>query len=244
MSELFKLNMNRNIQLLTLVVTALIWLHALLFVIWVIAIYIWNLYVNKIPPLQSITTVFLLIGPMGQGAYGILLLTDNVCKYIELFYPTTASNGDYHIIRLAVQWSFKVSGIILGLLLIANGIFFTILSLAAIASYANTIVASSKDDRISTFRSNWWATTFPLGTMALGTKEFYEQYNKYVPLSAFRVVSAIYGVSAIAATVICLMGSLKLYLPRYFRCVRRESFRTNRPSTVGSSSYTKSPDAT
>ncbi|SCU94807.1 LANO_0E08218g1_1 [Lachancea nothofagi CBS 11611] len=211
MSDLFLANTNRNVQLLTLGVTALIWFNALLLTVLILSTYTWNLYVNKIPPVRMIFTMFLVVGPMGQGSYGILLFTDNIKKYIEQYYPSVLADGEIHLISVAVQWSFKVCGIILGLLLISNGIFFTLLSFAAIISYANTLKTSNAGFRISDFHKGWWAITFPMGTMALGTNELFQQYNPYVQISAFRVVSAIYAVLCIGSTIICILGCIWLY---------------------------------
>ncbi|SCU84105.1 LANO_0C00430g1_1 [Lachancea nothofagi CBS 11611] len=211
MSACFGQVMNRNIQLITLGVTSLLWFNALIFSLLVISTYIWNLYVNKIPSVNMIFTMFLVVGPMGQGSYGILLLTDNMKEYIEQYYQSTATDGDEYIIKLAIQCSFKVCGVMLSLLLIANGIFFTILSFAAVASCLNTSRSTHKGAKIYTFHKGWWTMTFPLGTMALGTKELYQQYNQYVPLTAFKVVSAIYSVLCICITITCIIGTIMLY---------------------------------
>ncbi|CEP64504.1 TDT family transporter LALA0_S12e00298g [Lachancea lanzarotensis] len=211
MSTRFGQVMSRDIQLVTLVVTSLIWFNAFLFSSFIMGTYVWNLYVNKIPPVNMVFTMFLIIGPMGQGSYGILLLTDNVKKYIEQYYQTTPSVGDVHFVKIAVQCSVKVCGFLLGLLLIANGIFYTILSSSAIVFYLHTLRANHTGFKICNFHKGWWAMTFPLGTMALGTKELYYQYNPYVPLSCIRVVSATYSVLCVGTTVVCIIGCIRMY---------------------------------
>ncbi|SCW03630.1 LAFE_0G14708g1_1 [Lachancea fermentati] len=205
MSDLFTKNMTRNIQLVTLVIIAMVWLHALLLVVFITTIYFWNLYVNKIPKITAIFSMFLVIGPLGQGSFGILLLTDDVKLYTEQYYRLDLSDFDSRVIQVAVTWSFKVAGVVLSLMLISTGIFFTIITLMSIASYVHS---KDSDIKIHKFHKGWWAMTFPLGTMALGTNEFYKQYNPYVPLSAFRVVSAIYSVLCIGSTITCLIGTL------------------------------------
>ncbi|CEP61884.1 Ssu1p LALA0_S04e02872g [Lachancea lanzarotensis] len=211
MSKQFVEHTSRNVQLLTLGVTALIWFNALLLVVLVASTYIWNLYVNKIPPIGMIFSMFLVVGPMGQGSYGILLFTNNIKQYIELYYPLSVADGEAYLVSMVVKWSFKVCGIVLALLLIANGIFFTFVAFAAIVSYGYTLRNSHTGPKISTFHKGWWAMTFPLGTMALGTKELYEQYDPYVPISAFRVVSTIYSILCVASTLVCLVGSIWSY---------------------------------
>ncbi|SCU87964.1 LAFA_0E09890g1_1 [Lachancea sp. 'fantastica'] len=211
MSHQFVESTSRNVQLLTLGVTALIWFNALLLVVLVLSTYIWSLYVNKIPAMEIIFSMFLVVGPMGQGAYGILLFTDNIKRYIELYYPFSVADGEAYFASMAVKWAFKVCGIVLALLLVANGIFFTFVAFAGIASYSYTLRASHTGPRITTFHKGWWAMTFPMGTMALGTKELYVQYAPYVPISAFRVLSAIFSVLCVGSTLGCLIGSVSCY---------------------------------
>lgn len=218
MSSLFREAFNRNIQLMTLTVTALIWFQAILLVMFIISMYLWNLYVNKIPELKAIFTMFILIGPMGQGSLGCLLLSNNISIYITTCYPLVPTDSlDSRIVKLSVAWAFKVFGILISLSLIASGIFFTIMSFVSAASYFNTAASSGGGPKIHQFHIGWWAITFPLGTMALGTNEFFRQYNPYVPMGAFKVISCIYSVMCIGSTIWCLIGSLVLYFPQFIQ---------------------------
>ncbi|SCV03031.1 LAME_0H07162g1_1 [Lachancea meyersii CBS 8951] len=236
MSQLFVDNTTRNVQLLTLGVTALIWFNALLLTVLVVSTYVWNLYVNKIPPLNLIFTMFLVVGPMGQGAYGIMLFTDNIKRYIERYYPFTAADGEIYLVCLAVKWSFKVCGIVLSLLLISNGIFFTLLAFAAIASYGSTLRSRHTGPKVTAFHKGWWAMTFPLGTMALGSKELYAQYHQYVPISAFRVVSVIYSVLCVGSTIGCLAGSIWIFSRHLL------ALRSSKPKLLSNESLTDTSD--
>ncbi|SCU84820.1 LADA_0D03994g1_1 [Lachancea dasiensis] len=221
MSRLFVENTTRNVQLLTLCVTGLIYFNALFFVSLIMSTYIWHLYVNKLPRQRKVFTLFLLVGPMGQGAFGSLLFSNNLKTYIETYYPTSSADGDAHIISLAAQWSVKLFGILLALFLLANGIFFTLLSFGTILSFFYTLLPSYRGPRISSFNKSWWSMTFPLGTMALGTHELYQQYNPYVPISAFRTVSAIFASMCIVATIVCLVGTVWLYCEPFLKLFRK-----------------------
>lgn len=212
MSDLFSDTFNRDIQLMTMVVTTLIWLNAIILVFIFIVIYFWSLYVNKIPPLRQVFTLFLLIGPMGQGSFGILLLTDNIRLYVDKYYSNTGQNMNYDILLLVIPWCFKILGLMAALALLAMGFFFSVLCFISIASYFGKKVEVRVGDemkfkRIYNYHKGWFAMTFPMGTMSLGSTQVWLQYNDHVPMKSFRVIGAIYAVLCIGSTLVCLAGT-------------------------------------
>lgn len=159
MSEIFFHAFNRNIQLITLVICALTWLHAIIFVFILIAIYFWSLYINKIPPMTQVFTLFLLLGPMGQGSFGVLLLTDNIKKYAGKYYPTDNITREQEILTIAVPWCFKILGMVSAMALLAMGYFFTVISVVSILSYYNKKEIENetgKVKRVYTFHKGFW----------------------------------------------------------------------------------------
>ncbi|EJS41450.1 ssu1p [Saccharomyces arboricola H-6] len=240
MSEIFARTFNRNIQLITLVICALTWLHAITFVCVLITIYVWSLYINKIPPMTQVFTLFLLLGPMGQGSFGVLLLTDNIRKYVKKYYPSDNITTEQEILFIMVPWCFKVLGMVSALALLAMGYFFTVISVVSIISYYNTKDIDNETGRVKrvyTFHKGFWGMTFPMGTMCLGNKELYDQYNQYVPLYAFRVTSTIYGGICIFWSIYCLLCTLQEYLRKAFYAARKSSFF----SEAGTEKITTSP---
>lgn len=219
MSDLATITLNRNIQLLTMVIATLLWLHAIIFVFILVGIYFWSLYIFKIPPMSQVFTMFLVLGPMGQGAYGILLLTDNVLLYTQEYYSKDPTN----ILLLSVPWSFKVLGLILSMSLLSMGYFFTFITLLAIISYSKKNYAGVKGEntRIYHFHQGFWGMTFPMGTMSLGSGQIYTQYNEYVPMGAFRVIGTIYGAVAILWSIFCFSNTLILYGKRSYNALTR-----------------------
>ncbi|AQZ10966.1 SSU1 (YPL092W) [Zygosaccharomyces parabailii] len=212
-ADLFPEAFNRNIHLMTIVITMLTWLHSLGFVALLFAINFWNLYVNKLPSMLKVFTIFLFLGPMGQGAYGINLITENIRLYVERNYPTNGSDFERDVLLLAVPWCFKIIGLILALLLLAFGYFFTVIGFVSIASYLTTSVEATigegvKRRRIYNFHRGWFAMTFPMGTMSLGSTSIWDLYNDYVPMKTFRVLGAIYAVISIFWTLVCLTGTV------------------------------------
>lgn len=209
MTGLFTKTFNRNIQLLTIVICLLVWLHAILFVGILVSIFFWNLYVNKLPKMQQVFTMFLVLGPFGQGAFGILLITNNIKLYVEKYYPLTTNLNESNLLIITIPWCFKIFGIICAFALLSMGYFFTIISFVSLVSYINTKEQNNKGKHITIlhFHKGFWGMTFPMGTMALGSNEVYVQYNQYVPLGAFRVIAVIYSIISIVWVLICLAGS-------------------------------------
>ena len=224
---------NRNVQLLTIVITAFLWTHGIIFVLVIIGIFFWSLYVNKMPKLAQVFSMFLVVGPLGQGSFGILQLSESILEYVQKYYPIGDLDDGSKILYYSVPWSFKIVGMFLAMMLLSTGYFFTVISLVSIASYSTkeevvTVVnpdstTVTKTTRIHHFHKGFWGMAFPLGTMCLGTHELFVQYNPYVPLGAFHVVGAIYGAGSIVWTITCLIGMLCVYvIPYYVRVYRRK----------------------
>ncbi|CAB4255793.1 similar to Saccharomyces cerevisiae YPL092W SSU1 Plasma membrane sulfite pump involved in sulfite metabolism and required for efficient sulfite efflux [Maudiozyma barnettii] len=232
MTNIFTITFNRNIQLLTMVICILLWLHAILFVGILVTLFFWNLYVNKLPKMQQVFTMFLVLGPLGQGAFGILLMTNNIKTYVDLYYPAITSiqapkGSETALLTLLIPWCFKIFGLITSLALLGMGYFFTIITFVAIFSYLpvkeeSTTPTTNKKITMLTFHKGFWAMTFPMGTMALGTNEVWKQYGQFVPIGAFRVVAAIYSVLCVVWVIVCLMGSI------YTKCIPYLKHQWNR----------------
>lgn len=206
MSDVFVHHFSRNIQLLTMVITLLVWLNSITLVLLVFSIYFWNLYVNSLPPSGKIFTMFICIGPCGQGAFAIENLGENVKKYISLYH--TYADQSKNLIAQSVAAQAKVMGIVGGFFLLSMGFFFTVIAIVSIITYSN--------NNVYHFNKGWLAMTFPLGTMALGTRTVYDHYEQYFPVSAFRVVSAVYSVACVLATLYCMFQFANMYCKIYF----------------------------
>lgn len=231
MTELFTEVYSRRTQLTVLVVTALMWMHAVIFAFIIITIFFWSLYVNKIPPMGQIFTLFLLLGPMGQASYGILLLSEDVRIYVAKYYSSTTLSPENDILLLTVPWCLKIIGLFLALALLAMGYFFTILGFAGVASYYRTCTEEEHGGelrvrRIYHFHKGWFAMTFPMGTMSLGSSAIWRHYDQFVPMSAFRVIGAIYAVICIVWTLVCLLGiCCAAIIPELMHMIKRLSSR-------------------
>ncbi|CUS23796.1 LAQU0S12e00210g1_1 [Lachancea quebecensis] len=212
MSNSFAHYIERPIQLSTLIITSLIWLHAIFLAFCVICCSVWSFYANGFPKGKSAYTMFLVIGPLGQASFGILLLTNNIKHYILLYLPI--SDGEFvnaRIGNLMAAMSFKTFGFIAGLALISVGIFFTVTAFAAtLSSHRKTAPNKFKFKHIQ-FHKGWWAMPFPLGTMAVASKEFSRQYTSQIESKTFEVIGYIYAAFCTTTVVICILGSICIY---------------------------------
>ncbi|QLQ81543.1 hypothetical protein HG537_0F03040 [Torulaspora globosa] len=245
MTDLFAEIYSRKTQLTILVITALIWLHAVIFVFIIITIFFWSLYVNKIPPMGQVFSLFLLLGPMGQASYGIVLLTEDVRLYVFKYYTASTTNQD--ILLLTVPWCIKIIGLLLALALLAMGYFFTTIGFAGVASYYRTTTEEEYNGqirikRIYHFHKGWFAMTFPMGTMSLGSTGIWHHYNQFVPMYAFRVIGTIYAVICIMWTLVCLIGiSCTGIIPQLTHIFKHITTRDSVSEVSTNSSKTKQP---
>lgn len=212
MSASFAHFADRKIQLSILIATSLIWLHAIFLAFFIICACVWGFYINRFPPGKLAFTMFLIIGPLGQASFGILLLTDNIKRYIMLYLPITHKESvNAHIGNLIAAMSFKTLGFAAGLALISLGIFFTVMAFAAILSSSRETPPDERKFKMVTFHKGWWAMPFPLGTMAVANKEFSRQYTPQIGGRVFEMIGIIYAVLCTTAVVTCMMGSIYIF---------------------------------
>lgn len=190
------------LQLFHMIVCFMTWANTVALSFAFLPIYFAKLYITKLPPKPMIFTTFIPIGVMGQGAFGIVLLSDCCSKYLQS-HPHLSPE-----ILLPVQ----VICIMIALFLLSFGYFMTFL---AVTSTLSTGIHSK-------FTKNWWAMTFPLGTMAVGNSKLGTLYN----LQFFRVLGCIYGVATVLITCVCLLGSIIEEFPH--RCW----LKNRKPSSI------------
>lgn len=199
-----------NLRLFTIIAALLCWGNGMALTAWICGVYFWKLYVHKIErgPNNGFSA-FIPIGAFGQGAYGILLLTDAFRDYVVVkdpwFLSYSKSSEALPDNSLIVGEISRYLGLFIAIFLVSNGFYFTLNAIF-------TVIATGSNG----YSSLWWASTFPLGTMALSTGELYRMFG----FGAFRIVSAIYGVILILMTITCLLGSAvydfphEIYMPR------------------------------
>lgn len=114
----------------------------------VLTIYFHRLAVYNLPPNEVIVSVFLPLGPMGQGAYGIMKLGGMAMKVFPETETLHASAGE-----ILYVMGFGVAMIMWGF-----GLVWLFFALAAILSRQRF-----------PFNMGWWGFTFPIGVFAMAT---------------------------------------------------------------------------
>ncbi|RCI03848.1 hypothetical protein CU098_012707 [Rhizopus stolonifer] len=114
----------------------------------IIVIYFYRLAIHKLPPKEVIVSSFLPLGPLGQGAYGMIqlgLASDRLLgnRFIEGFGQTV--NG---------------IGLISALMLWGYGLWYLVVAVFSVAVTTKQGIP---------FSIGWWGLTFPLGVFTAAT---------------------------------------------------------------------------
>ncbi|KKK21621.1 C4-dicarboxylate transporter/malic acid transport protein [Aspergillus rambellii] len=175
---------NPQHALWTIIVSYVLWGIGVPLAFMVMVIYLQRLTLHKLPPKAVIVSVFLPLGPLGQGGYGAMKLG----KAAQTIFPQTntleASSGP----------TFYTLGFLVSLILWSFGLVWLFFASASIA-------------RCKTFPFNigWWGFTFPLGVYALSTC----QMGAELPSAFFRVLGTILSVCVVILWIVVSLGTLK-----------------------------------
>ncbi|KAE8165649.1 voltage-dependent anion channel [Aspergillus tamarii] len=161
-----------NYALGTIVVSYVLWGVGVPLALMIIVIFLMRLLLHKLPPKEILVSMFLPLGPLGQGSYGIQKLgqvSQNIFPKADVLRPGTGE-------------VFEMLGFFIGLLLWAFGLLWLFF---AVASIFRT--------RKFPFNLGWWAFTFPLGVYATSTC----QLGREMPSRFFRVLGTIFSVCVV-----------------------------------------------
>ncbi|KAI1270452.1 sulfite efflux pump SSU1 [Xylariaceae sp. FL1019] len=137
----------------------------------VIAIYFLRVATKKLPPIEHMVSVFLPLGPLGQGGFAAQKLGEQALRVFPLTntFPAAQNAGEIlYVIGFVVAitlWGF-------GLL----WLFFAVMSIA------------TSTPKIP-FSLGWWAFTFPLGVFAVSTLTM----GVNLPSITFQILGTIFG---------------------------------------------------
>lgn len=204
-----------SLKVLTMTVCFVLWANGVVLAFIITTIFFYRLFIFKIPDTSLVFTMFLPIGYLGQAAYGILHLGNNIytlvsqkplsSHYFKFWQHPTNSDLVPHLIGSMVLFVCAF----VGLILISFAYFQTFLAVVSVMSKSkpfarvpNTKVAS-RHGYIKYFKG-FWSMTFPLGVQSLGNTEFYRVFgNGFV---FFRAMGAVYGTASIVITTGCFFG--------------------------------------
>lgn len=216
--QLFVLDLPRFLQPLVIFVSYILWANAMAMSFIILTLVFYKYMTHKIPATNLVFTTFIPIGFLGQGAFSILLCGDNLYEIIlanrqaVMSWPFLNMSSEHTVESLANVCFMLCT--LTGLFLISFGYFNTFIAVTSvltkvITSNPNPVHVCNESygwrrwfNGCIKFHKGYWAITFPLGTMAIGNAEL----GKLLNLEAFKVIGAIYGVSAILVTVLCCLG--------------------------------------
>ncbi|KAA8649287.1 TDT family transporter [Aspergillus tanneri] len=160
---------NAQYALWTIIVGYALWGMGVPLALMIMTIYLQRLLLHKLPPKAVVVSVFLPLGPLGQGGFGIQKLGECARK----IFPQTGS------LHSASGILFYEGGFILGLIMWAFGLVWLFF---AIASLVRT--------RRFPFNLSWWGLTFPLGVYTMCTC----QLGRELPSRFFAVLGTVFSV--------------------------------------------------
>jgi C4-dicarboxylate transporter/malic acid transport protein len=182
---------NPQHALWTLIISYVMWGMSVPLAMMTLTIYFHRLTMHALPPREVIVSVFLPLGPMGQGGFGIMQLGKVAVKVL----PETNT-----LPPLAGQILY-VFGFATALIMWGFGLVW--LSLA---------VTSISRSRFP-FNMGWWGFTFPAGTYVLSTILLATELNSRF----FRVLGTIFSVCIILLWIVVSVGTVvKTYYREMF----------------------------
>ena len=138
-----------------------------------LVMYFHRLTMHAIPPREVIVSVFLPLGPLGQGAFAIMQLGKDCMELLDKTQTIPAA-------PMAGQIAYVV-GLLLGLVMWGFGLVWLFFALASISR--------SKFP----FNLGWWGFTFPLGVYTVATTTFARE----LPSLFFKVLGTIFSVAVV-----------------------------------------------
>lgn len=145
---------NKDHAFTTLVASYVVWGVGESFSACVLAMYFQRLTIHSLPAREVIVSVFLPIGPLGQGGFGIQQLG----KVALTLLPQTQAFGALDVGASRAGEVLYVLGVLLGMLMWGFALVWLAFALISIVTTQNF-----------PFNMGWWGFTFPLGVLATCT---------------------------------------------------------------------------
>jgi len=159
---------NPQHALWTVIVSYILWGTGIPLAMAVLVIYFQRLTMCKLPPREVIVSVFLPLGPLGQGGFAIMQLGKVSLKIFPKTHTLEAANGQAGEILYTIGW-------LTALLMWGFAIVWLFFAIASICS--------SKFP----FNIGWWGFTFPLGVFSVSTTTI----GKELPSRFFDVLGTV-----------------------------------------------------
>ncbi|KAH3184240.1 hypothetical protein KXW84_004204 [Aspergillus fumigatus] len=175
---------NPQQALWTVLVSYVLWGIGVPLAMMVMVIYLQRLTLHKLPPKAVIVSVFLPLGPLGQGGYGAMKLGKSAQTIFAQTHTLEASSGS----------TFYTLGFLVALILWSFGLVWLFFASASIARC-----------RSFPFNIGWWGFTFPLGVFAASTC----QMGRELPSEFFKMLGTIISLCVVVLWMVVSIGTLK-----------------------------------
>jgi len=157
---------NPDHALWTVIASYILWGTGVPLAMTILVVYFTRLTIHHLPPREVIVSVFLPLGPLGQGGFAIMQLGK---VSMELF-PTTGT-----LLGFSSGETLYNVGFLMAIIMWGYGIVWLFFAIASISR--------SKFP----FNMGWWGFTFPLGVYAVATDTF----GKELPSAFFSVLGTV-----------------------------------------------------
>ncbi|CAK7270601.1 Plasma membrane sulfite pump involved in sulfite metabolism [Sporothrix epigloea] len=167
----------------TIVTSYILWSLGETFSFFIMTVYFLRLQVHDLPPREVIVSVFLPIGPLGQGGFAIQQLGKVA---ITLLPATGAFNGN--AISSSIPDAFEASAMYGGTVLYMFGILAGLCSWGAALGWLAFAVISIMTTKSFPFNMGWWGFVFPLGVLTSCTSMLATELSS----TFFKVITMIF----------------------------------------------------
>lgn len=170
--------------LITIITSYILWGCGVPLALFTMVIYFQRLTMHKLPPREVIVSVFLPLGPLGQGSFGIMQLGKEALHVSKVtpFLPAAEAAGQV----------FYSMGVLAAFILWGFGLVWLFFALASISRCRFP------------FNLGWWGFTFPLGVFATATTTF----AKELPSAFFKVLGTIFSLSVVLLWIVVSVGTV------------------------------------
>ena len=174
---------NPQHQLWTLIISYILWGTGFPLAMVVLVMYFHRLTIHHLPPREVIVSVFLPLGPIGQGTFAL----EQLGKVAIKVFPAT------HTLHPDAGNVCYIVGHVVGLIIWGYGLVWLFFALASITR--------SKFP----FNMGWWGFTFPLGVYAVATTTF----AKDLPSAFFKVLGMIFSLIVVFLWLGISIGTMR-----------------------------------
>lgn len=187
-----------SLSQITIITSYVLWGLGVSFSMVIIALYFHRLTVHSLPSRELIVSVFLPVGPLGQGGFGIQKLGSEALRVFPqtgLLHGILSDAGGATDGSLVAGRFFFLAGLLIGLLMWGFGLL--------VLSNALLSIALTKK---FPFNMGWWGFTFPIGVLATCTGQLATSFDS----TFFRVVTMVLSLAVVALWAVVAAKTLWL----------------------------------